>query len=170
VESEGVGGHRLAHPDEIFRVNSGRARAAAHRNWRGHLPEAVRRERVPARPQTLRVKERCARPSPGPGPSRPGPAGTKLRLVAAICSGLGDLVAGGPDLLEGHIGTDACSGQDQHAAETLQQRSTGVVLQLQPGILELLDLGCIRLVFGGFTSLRSLSVRDGYIHLGTQNT
>jgi hypothetical protein len=93
----------------------------------------------------------------------------KLKLVATICSGLGDLVAGGPDLLEGHIGTDACSGQDQHAAETLQRRSTDVVLQLQPGILELLDLGCIRLVFGGFTSLRSLSVRDGYIHLGTQN-
>ena len=56
MESEGAGGHRLAHPDEIFRVNSGRARAAAHRNWRGHLPEAVRCERVPARPQTLRVK------------------------------------------------------------------------------------------------------------------
>jgi cell wall-associated NlpC family hydrolase len=37
VESEGVGGHRLAHPDEIFRVNSGRARAAAHRNGPGDL-------------------------------------------------------------------------------------------------------------------------------------
>ena len=94
----------------------------------------------------------------------------KLKLVATICSGLGDLVAGGPDLLEGHIGTDACSGQDQHAAETLQQRSTASFCSFSRASLNSWILAASGLSSAVFTSLRSLSVRDGYIHLGTQNT
>jgi hypothetical protein len=68
----------------------------------------------------------------------------ELELVAAGRRGLPDLVAGRPHLPKGHARTDARSGQDQHGADALQQRGAGVVLQLQAGALQLLDLGGIR--------------------------
>jgi hypothetical protein len=66
----------------------------------------------------------------------------ELELVAAGCRGLPDLVAGRPHLPKGHARTDACSGQDQHGGQALQQRGTGIVLQLQAGILAFLNIGC----------------------------